>query len=93
MLGKIHGILNMAVSKWVRNEAHILAFHFVSRNLGFLFLTAVKDTVPPNKACLYGSINLNLTQVQQQPLSGLPLSSGSIQGGKAKSGFWCSVQK
>ena len=68
LLTKIHKILDSAVSKWVGNIAHILAFLFNSASrqclevcaLQYPFLHYFKDSVPPSEACFYGFINWSL---------------------------------
>ena len=53
------------------------------------------DTVPPNKVCLYGSMNWSLAQAQQQSSLGLSQSFTPMRGHKARQmiGFHFSVPK
>ena len=72
--------------QWIDNASHILNFLFnhASRKYHEVwashipFLHSFKDTVPPSEACLYGCSNLNLVQVQPQPLSGMSQFSASM---------------
>ena len=103
LLIKIHDIPDSAMSMWVGNIAHILAFHFNSASRQcqrvwtsqFSCLSNIKDTVPPIVACLYGGINLALGQPHQQSSLGLSQSSTSMLGSRAKqkAGFRFNVQK
>ena len=67
---KIHDILDNDLSRKVGNTAHILAHVFASTSRQcnevlasqFPFLHSLKDIVPSSEACLYGCINLSMTQ-------------------------------
>ena len=102
LLNKISDILDSAVSKWVGNTAHNLAFicNSASRHCSEVLasqspiLYIFKDTFPHSEACIYGHINLSLAQTQKQAIS-LSQASTSVRGDKAKpkTGFSFNVQK
>ena len=83
---KMHDTLENAVSKWVCNTTHILAYPFnpASRQhlevwvFQFPFLHNVKDIVDHTEPCIYGHCNWSLALAQQQSSLGLSQSSTSI---------------
>ena len=89
---KINDILNNAVSKWVDNTAHILAYLFNSAYSQchelcasqFPFLQSLKNSVHLSEACLYVHISWSLAWAQQQSSLRFLQSSTSMIGGKAR---------
>ena len=92
---KTRDILNSAVCKWGGTVAHILASLFKSDSRKhcevwvsqFPFIHNIKYTVDSD-ACLYRYINWSLTQAGQQSSLGLPQSSTSMRGARAKQRDW-----
>ena len=93
LLLRIHDILDKAVSKWVGNTAHILAYLFnsVSRQYHkawasqFPFLHSLWEVIPPREACLYSHINWSLAEAHYVSLS---QSFPPKRGGRARPQTW-----
>ena len=103
LLTKIHDILDNAVSTCISNMACVLGYLFNSASRQcrevwasqLPFLYNIKDSVPPNEACLYRQINWSLAQVHHQSSLGLFQYSSSMRGSRAKpkAGFQLNVEE